>query len=324
MECRLTNVRSPGPDTPSPHPVAGRAGLGYALALGGSALSGLNGSIGRYLTDDGLSAWRLTQMRSAIAFAVLAAGLALARPRLLALGRGRLGAMAVMAVAMTTAQAGYFYATTRMAIGVALVVQYLYPLLILLWLTAAHGRRLAPSLWAAMAVCLAGSVLAVGAIGGHVDGVGVLAATVSATAFAVYIVAAERAGDDHHPLTTTLWTFGLATALWCVALPVWTFPAGVLGSGGGWALALAVGTAGTLVPFAAFAGAVRFAPAARIAVLLTAETISGAAFAYILHDERLSMLQLSGGAMVLAALCWVQLQPLDAVTEAAPRARRRG
>jgi drug/metabolite transporter (DMT)-like permease len=300
------------------------ASLGYALALGGSTLSGLNGSVGRYLTDDGLSAWRLTQMRSAIAFAVLAAVLVIARPRLLAIGRGHLGAMVVMALAMTIAQAGYFYATTRMAIGVALVVQYLYPLLILLWLTVSHGRRLAPSLWAAMAVCLAGSVLAVGAIGGHVDALGVLASMVSATAFAIYIVAAERAGDDHHPATTTLWTFGIATLVWLVVLPAWSFPTGVLAQDGDWALALAVGTAGTLLPFAAFVGAVRFAPAARIAVLLTAETVSGAAFAYILHDERLSAIQLAGGAMVVAALCWVQLQPLDAVTEAAPRARRRG
>ncbi|HET6509703.1 MAG TPA: EamA family transporter [Baekduia sp.] len=300
-----------------------KAAIGYALALGGSMLSGLNGSIGRYLTDDGLSPWRLTELRSAIAFGALAVAVAAWRPRLLAIGRGHFGAMLAMALAMTTAQAGYFYATTRMAIGVALVVQYLYPLLILLWLTAAHGRRLAPSLWAAMAVCLVGSLLAVGAIGGHVDAVGVLASVVSATAFAVYIVAAERAGDDHHPVTTTLWTFGIATLVWCVVQPVWTFPGHVLGHGH-WALGVAVGTVGTLLPFASIAAAVRFAPAARIAVLLTAETVSGAAFAYILHGERLSAIQLAGGALVVAALCWVQLQPQDAVTEAVPRARRRG
>jgi drug/metabolite transporter (DMT)-like permease len=298
---------------------ASTAGLGYLLAVGGSTLSGLNGSIGRYLLDDGMSAWRLTQMRSAIAFATLALVLAVIRPALIAVERRHLGRLLAMAVAMTVAQAGYFYATTRMAIGVALVVQYLYPLLILLWLTAGHGRRLARSLWAAMAACLLGSVLAVGALDGHVDALGIASAMVSATAFAFFIVTAERAGDDHHPATTTLWTFGMATVLCCLALPPWTFPTEVLVSGADLGWAVAVGTMGTLVPFAAFAGAVRFAPAARIAVLLTAETISGAGFAFLLHDERLSAIQLLGGAIVVGALCWVQLQPADEAAEAAPR-----
>jgi len=48
------------------------ATLGYAMALGAAVCSGLNASLGRFLLDDGMSAWELTQMRSVVTVAVLA------------------------------------------------------------------------------------------------------------------------------------------------------------------------------------------------------------------------------------------------------------
>src|SRR5215208_3674369 len=59
------------------------ARIGYALAAAAATMWALNGSIARYLLDDGMAPLRLAQLRAAISFAVLAVVLALWRPRLL-------------------------------------------------------------------------------------------------------------------------------------------------------------------------------------------------------------------------------------------------
>ena len=71
--------------------------------------------------------------------------------------------------------ATFYAAIDRLEIGVALVIQYTAPLLLLLWLRFGHHRRVAPSLWGAVALSIAGCTLVVrGYDPGALDGLGVL------------------------------------------------------------------------------------------------------------------------------------------------------
>ena len=294
---------------------------GYALAVVAAAFAGLNGSLARYLLDDGLSVWRLTQMRATLTAAVLAALLIAFDRRRLRLRPADLSAMAPLAVGMTIAQAAYFYATTRMPIAIALLIQYLYPLLLLGWLSIGHKRQLPRGLWGAVCLAFVGVTLAIGGLGaGGVDTLGVVAAVVSAVAFAFYIVGSERIGDRHDAVTTMLWTFLVAAVLWALVQPLWTFPTDTFkADSADIAVAVAVVVLGTLIPFGAIVASVRRLPAARASAILTSEAVFGAFFAYVLHDERLAAIQLVGGALVIASLAWLQIQPVDREAERAPR-----
>src|SRR3954469_21238922 len=122
----------------------------------------LNGNLAVYLLDDGVSAIRLSQLRSAGSWAILLVALALWRPRLLRVERRELPALAFLGVAgLAGVHATYFYAIDRLDIGVAVTIQYLAPLLLLVWLKLRHGRRLAPGLWGAVALSALGCFLVV-------------------------------------------------------------------------------------------------------------------------------------------------------------------
>ena len=109
----------------------------------------LNGSLARYLLDDGVDAVRLSQLRSAGSWLIL----------LLAAGRGAAGAAARRPPRAAGAGAARHRAASRgctpptslaidrLEIGVALTIQYLGPLLLLVWLRVVHGRRLPRGLW---------------------------------------------------------------------------------------------------------------------------------------------------------------------------------
>ena len=293
---------------------------GYACAALGAAFAGLNASLARFLLDDGLSALRLTQLRCAVVVAVLGLGLALRWPHLLRIRAALLPQLAIVAVlGLALAQAAYFYAVTRVEIGVALVVQYTAPLLLLLWLRLRHGRAVARGLWACALVSLVGSALVVRAYDpGALDVRGLLAALGSALGLCIYLVGNERLGRREHPATLLFWTFAIALVAWCLVQPVWTFPTAPFDGPRDALLGLAVGVVGTLVPFALIVLAVRFVPAPRASIVLTSEVLFGAAFAFLIHDEVLGVVQLIGGAAVLGAVTWLQAQRANVEAEGAP------
>jgi drug/metabolite transporter (DMT)-like permease len=301
-----------------------RSARGYALAAAGAALFSLNGSMARYLLDDGVDAARLSQLRSAGSWLLLLVILGMARRDLLRVDRSELPSLALLGVlGLAAVHATFFIAVDRLEIGPALTIQYLAPLLLLVWLRVVHGRRLSPGLWGAVALSLVGCFFVVRAYDvGGLDALGVLAAFGSMLTFAIYMVGSERSGQRHQAVTTLFWAFGFATLFWALVTPWWSFPWEGLASTRNALLAVALVVAGTLVPFVLTVAALRHVPAPRVAVIATLEPVLAAVFAWIIHDEALAAIQITGGMIVLTAVAWVQSHRPDLEAESAPRGRR--
>ena len=293
---------------------------GYALAAAGATMWALNGNLARYLLDDGVSAFRLAQLRSLGSWILLLAFLAAARPELLRVDRKELPALAFLGVVgLAGVHATYFLAIEHLDVGVAVTIQYLAPLLLLVWLRVAHRRRLAPSLWGAVALSVVGSFFVVRAYhASTLDAAGVAAAFAAMVTFAIYMAGSERAGQTHEPVTTLFWAFGFASLFWAVATPWWTFPTGDFDSAGHVLLAAGVVVVGTLLPFMCMVAALRHIPAPRAAVVATLEPVLAAVFAWFLHDQHLAAVQIAGGVVVIAAVVWVQSRRPDLEEEVAP------
>ena len=303
-----------------PHARPSSPRLGYALAAGAATMWALNGSLARFLLDDGVPAARLAQLRSLLSWLILVAALALTRPGLLSVKRQDVPRLAFLGIGgLALVHASYFYAIERLEIGVALTIQYLGPLLILLWLRLVHRRHLPRSLWAAVALSVAGCFLVVRAYdAGALDGRGIAAALVAAASFAVYLVASERSGHRYEPATTLAWGFGFASLFWAFAQPLWSFPLRDFESLDHVALGLGVAVVGTLLPFAMMVTAVRHIPASRAAVIATLEPVLAALIAWPVHGQSLAAVQVAGGLLVVAAVVWVQSQRPSFEAEAAP------
>jgi drug/metabolite transporter (DMT)-like permease len=293
---------------------------GYALAAAGAAMWALNGNLARYLLDDGVSPVRLSQLRSFGSWLILLVVLATARRDLLGVDRRELPRLAFLGVVgLAGVHAMYFLAIDRLEIGVAVTIEYLAPLVLLVWLRLAHGRRLASSLWAAVALSAVGCFFVVRAYdASSLDGVGVAAAFGATLTFAIYLVGSERSGREHEPVTTLFWAFGFASVFWALVAPWWSFPFGELDSARNALLAAGVVVIGTLLPFIFMVAALRHIPAPRAAVVATLEPVLAAVFAWILHDEALTAVQVAGGMAVLAAVAWVQSRRPDLEAELAP------
>jgi drug/metabolite transporter (DMT)-like permease len=297
--------------------------LGYALAAFAATLWGLNGSFSRLLLDEGMPAARLAELRAVMSAVVLLVILAVARPRALKIQRADIPRFALLGIGgLALNNLLYFVSIHLLQVGVALTVEYLAPIWILLWLRLAYGRRMPNGVWLAAGLSLTGCFFVVRAYApGSLDAAGLAAAVGAGISYAIYIFSSERLGHAHEAVTTAVYGFLFASLFWAIAQPLWTFPFHTLHSARHIGLALYVGLLGTLVPFACMFAAVRHVPAARAAVVATLEPVLAAAFAWAILGQTLSPAQIAGGALVIAAVVWIQVRAPAGAEETAPAYR---
>lgn len=205
------------------------------------------------------------------------------------------------------AQAGlYFSALTRVDASTVALVFSCYPILVMVTAVLIGRERATPTRVIAAVVALAGVCLVVGATsGGSFDAVGAAMALGSACVYTCYILTGDRLAADIPPLALT--------SLVCVG-GASTFALHRLVTGAGapavpamawlWvALLVIVSTVGAILFF--FAGLNRVGPTVASLIGLVEAVVTVAAAALI-FGESLTLMQIVGGAVVLAAVAAVQ------------------
>jgi drug/metabolite transporter (DMT)-like permease len=308
-------VVSRGDASPARRPL-----VGYAMVLAAAALFGINGSVAKVALSSGLSSLRLTEARCAGAFIGLAL-VALARDRssirttpheLL-----RLAVFGIVGVALV--QLFYFLAIHRLAIGIALLVQYLGPLLVAIYARTFAHEQVRRRIWLALALSLTGLGLMVELWSGiALDGLGVVYALVSAVIFAAYLLMAEREVRERDSISLMAWGFFFATVFWTFVQPWWSFPASRVAESVSlqghlaslalpvWALVLWVVVLGSIIPFALIVAGLRHVSATRVGVAAMLEPVVATVVAWAWLQESLSPVQLAGAAVVLGGILLAQ------------------
>ncbi|CAN5234082.1 hypothetical protein BH20ACT5_BH20ACT5_17470 [soil metagenome] len=161
----------------------GGSGRGLALVLVSSAAFGSSGPFAKSLLDAGWSPGAAVLVRStggAVLLGVVA--LLLWRRRLSRLLSARRTVVVYGVFAVAGVQVCYFTAVQTLSVGVALLVEYLAPVLVVGWLWLRTGRRPSARTLAGGARALVGIVGVLDVVGGvRVDPVGVLWALAAAT-----------------------------------------------------------------------------------------------------------------------------------------------
>ena len=200
----------------------------------------------------------------------------------------------------------YFTALEYAGPGLVGLLLYLYPALVALAGRALFGERLGRAQLAAIAVALAGTALTVGPLGGgRLPGIAL--ALACAVIYGAYIVACSRLTRGVDPLFTT-------SVIIAGAAVVYVFIAVAKGSplpptAKGWITVLAMAVVSTALAIGAFFAAMRRIGATSAAVGSTLEPLVTVGLSFLFLGERLSTLQLAGGAMIVAAVAWLATRP---------------
>ena len=176
------------------HPV-----VGLSVALVSAAAFATSGAFAKSLLVAGWAPGSVVTLRITLAALVLLV------PTLIAL-RGRWAAIrrnawVVVGYGLTGVagcQLAYFYAVTHLSVGVALLLEYLAPVLIVLWLWARHRQTPRRLTVLGVALAVVGLLLVLDVVGGGatVSLVGVLWGLGAAVCLVLYFLLAARVDDD--------------------------------------------------------------------------------------------------------------------------------
>lgn len=276
-----------------------------AIALA-AALWAVSATIASGLFDAGIPPVHLTFARSLIA----AAGLALL-PRTRPRGQMPLPSLVAFGLCIALVNGTYYLAIDRLAVAVAVVIQYTGPVFVVAWAALIAKRPPTRTVMLACAVSVLGVALISEVAGGQVgrvDGIGLLAAASSAVLFASYTILSEKAAVIYGTVGGVLRAFIMGAAFWALVLVVlreWPAalfePANLPG-------VIAVGVLGTLVPFLLYIWGIQRVRAERAVIAATLEPVLAAVFAWMWLSQGLTGVQIVGGAIVIAAVSSLQLE----------------
>jgi drug/metabolite transporter (DMT)-like permease len=275
--------------------------LGYGMVLLAATLFAVNGTVSKVILDAGLPSSRLAQIRSTGALVGFGLVLALTSPARLRLRARELPILVLFGVfGLAFVQWFYFIAIHRLAIGIALLLQYLAPLLVALWARFVYREHVRQRIWVALALALVGLSLVVEVWSGvALDGRGVAACFAAAVSYTLYILVAEHAVATRDPISLSCYGFLFASLFWAAVQPWWTFPGSVvarttplLGHLSGlhapvWSLVVWMVVLGTIVPFALVVTALRHVSATRAGIAAMLEPPAAAVVAFLWLGESL-------------------------------------
>ena len=282
----------------------------------GAFLFAFNGIISKIVLIDGLSAWRLTQIRTGGAFILLFAVYFTFRRHELKPTRDELPwLIAFGAVGVTFVQAFYFVAIERMYVGVALLIEFTSPIWILLFLRFVLKKHVPTSLWYAILLSFSGLLMITQIWNGlSLDRIGLIAAFIDALALAGYFLIGDRLGKTKSSAAITTWGFGVASAMLFFVLPVWNYPTEVFGkdmqllgrfneySLPGWVLILWIVVMGTIAPYLFVVSGLKLLSAANASVFGMIEPVLAGIFAWWWLSESLNGVQLLGCVVVIVGI----------------------
>ena len=216
------------------------------------------------------------------------------------LERRRLRSLARMGLVSAVVGGLFLASLDRIPASTATLLLYAHPAMVAL-ATAVLGReRFTVGKAAALALSTFGLLLVLGAPAGDLDWIGIVMALGAAVALAAFIVLAQRAVVEVHPLVssgTVQATAGLAFAP--VAVAGGALEPGIIPVGVWWMVAGALFTAGAISLFLAAVG--RLGPT-RSSIGATVEPVVTVILGVALLGERLTGVQLVGGMLVVAAV----------------------
>jgi drug/metabolite transporter (DMT)-like permease len=266
--------------------------------------------------EGGLSAWRLTQIRTTGAFLILFLYVYAKNKQSLRIKRQELPILIVFGVfGFAAVNLLYFLAIQRLNVGIALIIEFTSPIWIALWLRFVQKKIVSKLMWWGLVTGLSGLVLIAQVWRGlTLDGLGVVYAISCALALTLYFLVGEKLVGVKSSEATMAWGLGVSSAFFALIQPWWTFPFDQLQSViqlTGRFSEISVPTYylifwviifGTAVPYFLVLTGLRGLSAATTSAIGMSEPVFGGIFAWLFLYEKLNFIQSLGAIVVLVGI----------------------
>jgi drug/metabolite transporter (DMT)-like permease len=285
------------------------------MVLTSALLFGVNGPVSKMILEAGLDSADLTLLRAVGGWTVLLVIAAIVRP-----GIGRLRVTAAeLPQLLVYGLSGfflvpmlYFVSITHLPVGIALLFEYMAPLMVALWARFGQRQKVKNRLWYGLLLSLVGLACVAEVWHGDVrlSGIGVAAGLGAAVLLCFYYILGARAVEHRDTISLTWWAFTASAVAGLIVATLrrgtHTFPYHVFSETTHglpvWALAIYLVLGASVASYLLVAAALRHLPPTSVGIIGMVEPVIASTIAWIALGERLTPPQLIGGALVLVGV----------------------
>jgi drug/metabolite transporter (DMT)-like permease len=260
---------------------------------------------GKLALEDGTDVLSLLSFRSILGIGLVFLWLRFGKPPV-ALSRNAKWISLALGALLTANLFSLFKAIELIPVSIAILTYFIYPLLTGILGAMTGVDRLTMTGAAIALVAFFGLGLIIGANPADLAAMGLLTAVGGAVCRAAMLVitrATLKSADARLVTWYTLWSSMLVFAALSMLTWNWHWPHGAAG----WVAFVGIGFTTTAAIFALYASTQRIGPF-RTALFMNLEPLMTAALSAIVLGDRMTPLQLLGGAMMIAALCLFQMR----------------
>ena len=289
---------------------------GELLLICGALFFSANGIVSKWVLEAGLSAMRMTEIRTTFAFLVLFIIVALRNFSSL---KAKLSEVPVLFAfglfGFAAVQGFYFFSIARLPVSIALIIEFTAPIWIALWLRFVRKESVSSSMWIGLALGFSGLILLAQVWKGLTfSGVGIISSLLDALALATYFLMSGALGVKRSGAVMLVWGLGTSALFFAIIQPWWSFPTSILSRSielhgrfhgihlPGWLLVIYIVLLGTVLPYFCVIEGVRATSPSTASVIGMLEPVLAGVFAWIALNERFNFYQLAGAAVVLVGI----------------------
>lgn len=269
----------------------------------------------------------LAQSRTTVALLILGPILLLSRRSSLRLSGRHLFQFFLLGI-LGLAASNYFYylAIERTTVATAIVLQYVAPVWVLLYMLLRRLQRPTVLRISGVVLAVSGCAVAVGEVATrstfpwlapanlHINSVGLMAAELAAMSFAFYNVYGQHLVQVYQRWTVLVYSLFGAAVFWIIINPPWKIAAQHY-SGAQWIFMALFSITSMLIPFSLYFAGLQHLDPTRAIVTACLEPVWAILLTAMIVGELVSPIQVAGIFVVLAATVVIQLPDRKAPAE---------
>ncbi len=268
------------------------------MALSGGILFGISDTVAAGLFSS-IGPAELNQYRLVVAAVVISF---IAARKGLMHHEGQFGWLVLLGVITAVITYVFYVAVERLGVGPGITIQYLGPILMLMWRRFVQRLEVPLAGWLGAVAAVIGIGLITGAFtADYADAIGVLAGLAAAVSYAALTIVGEKLGKTLHPLTYSSYSLTLAAVIWLAALPVEVPELSLAG----WVGVAWVSILGMAIGYLLLMSALRHISPGPMGVAATSEPIVGTLTAWVALNQALSPVEVVGVALTAVGIAVV-------------------
>jgi drug/metabolite transporter (DMT)-like permease len=271
---------------------------------------GIAATAAKFILNENVNPFRLVNMRLNLAFIYLFLIFLIFDRQKLKITKQDAKYLAILGiVGIVGVQSTYYFTVATLNVGMAIFLQYLAPAMIVLYSVVFLKERLSSTILIALGISLLGSVFI---IFGRETGatstlniLGFITGLVSAFFLSFYTIYGKTCTGRVNAWTVLLYAVGFGALTYWFVSPPWELWYGITLKEFGYASYLAVFA--TIIPFGLYFNGLRFLTPSSGSIIAMLEPVIATISAYLLLNERMTLVQLFGGLLITAAVILLNL-----------------